>query len=318
MRSARCDRKTNYGTRRRACLHSRSGERTRPRVHRSAPRRTELLSSLKISCADVSTKLRRAFLQPTRMSPPMEDRQYPNLLISDNVINPVEFEPVYWPATYVGKSNSMMQRGPAECPDGAIYFIQELLAQTRSPLLIPDCRVKRVLLSEWKFSDRETHEVARARVRSCRPKVPAVPDAPEPARGGERVRPCAPRSVRPGHRRAIPADSPRTKPPVAVARQVSDQELRFPIVPSSQSCSLSNPSAPANGKLPEQSGQRFVVEVPGIAWLHGGRPNVCRSRPIYPTAAITLSSIAIGVGSAVISTVVRVGFGLLGPAKCSA
>ena len=38
----------------------------------------------------------------------------------------------------------------------------------------------------------------------------------------------------------------------------------------------------------------------------------------YPTDAITFSSIAIGVGSAVTSTVVRVGFGLPGPAKCSA
>jgi hypothetical protein len=38
----------------------------------------------------------------------------------------------------------------------------------------------------------------------------------------------------------------------------------------------------------------------------------------FPTAAITLSSIAIGVGSAVTSTVVRVGLGLPGPAKCSA
>src|ERR1043166_6377392 len=40
--------------------------------------------------------------------------------------------------------------------------------------------------------------------------------------------------------------------------------------------------------------------------------------PDYPTAAITLSSIAIGVGSAVTSTVVRVGFGLPSPAKYSA
>jgi hypothetical protein len=38
----------------------------------------------------------------------------------------------------------------------------------------------------------------------------------------------------------------------------------------------------------------------------------------YPTAAITLSSIAIGVGKARTSTVVRVGFGLAGPAKYSA
>ena len=38
----------------------------------------------------------------------------------------------------------------------------------------------------------------------------------------------------------------------------------------------------------------------------------------YPTAAITFSSIAIGVGNAVTSIVVRVGFGLAAPAKYSA
>src|ERR1700720_636554 len=38
----------------------------------------------------------------------------------------------------------------------------------------------------------------------------------------------------------------------------------------------------------------------------------------HPTAAMTLSSIAIGVGSAVTSTVVRVGVGLPAPAKYSA
>ena len=41
-------------------------------------------------------------------------------------------------------------------------------------------------------------------------------------------------------------------------------------------------------------------------------------RGVYPTAAITFSSIAIGVGNAVTLIVVRVGFGLAGPAKYSA
>ena len=43
-----------------------------------------------------------------------------------------------------------------------------------------------------------------------------------------------------------------------------------------------------------------------------------RRRVSYPAAAITFSSIAIGVGNAVTSIVVRVGFGLAGPAKYSA
>jgi hypothetical protein len=42
------------------------------------------------------------------------------------------------------------------------------------------------------------------------------------------------------------------------------------------------------------------------------------ARSTYPSAAMTLSSIAIGVGRAVTSIVVRVGFGLPSPAKCSA
>jgi hypothetical protein len=42
------------------------------------------------------------------------------------------------------------------------------------------------------------------------------------------------------------------------------------------------------------------------------------ARSTYPSAAMTFSSIAIGVGNAVTSTVVRVGFGLPSPAKCSA
>jgi hypothetical protein len=46
-------------------------------------------------------------------------------------------------------------------------------------------------------------------------------------------------------------------------------------------------------------------------------PDGAARRP-YPTAAITFSSIAIGVGNAVTSIVVRVGFGLAGPAKYSA
>jgi len=45
--------------------------------------------------------------------------------------------------------------------------------------------------------------------------------------------------------------------------------------------------------------------------------NLCQSVAVF-TAAITLSSIAMGVGSAVTSIVVRVGFGLPGPAKYSA
>ena len=48
------------------------------------------------------------------------------------------------------------------------------------------------------------------------------------------------------------------------------------------------------------------------------RAAASRRNPAYPTAAITFSSIAIGVGNAVTSIVVRVGFGLAGPAKYSA
>jgi hypothetical protein len=39
----------------------------------------------------------------------MKDRQYPNLFFSDDVVNPVELEAVYWRSTHVGKSDSMME-----------------------------------------------------------------------------------------------------------------------------------------------------------------------------------------------------------------
>ena len=48
-----------------------------------------------------------------------------------------------------------------------------------------------------------------------------------------------------------------------------------------------------------------------------GRLAACAPRR-QPTAAITFSSIAMGVGNAVTSTVVRVGFGLPSPAKYTA
>jgi hypothetical protein len=57
----------------------------------------------------------------------------------------------------------------------------------------------------------------------------------------------------------------------------------------------------------ERAGQRASFKIRVNLWLI-----------YYPTAAITLSSMAIGVGNAVTSTVVRVGFGLPGPAKYSA
>src|SRR5262249_26813433 len=52
--------------------------------------------------------------------------------------------------------------------------------------------------------------------------------------------------------------------------------------------------------------------------IHRSRGRLPPQKRSYPTAATTLSSIAIGVGNAVTSTVVRVGFGFPGPAKYSA
>lgn len=56
------------------------------------------------------------------------------------------------------------------------------------------------------------------------------------------------------------------------------------------------------------------LAAPGRSLLDFAR----NDRRAYPTAAITFSSIAIGVGNAVTSIVVRVGFGLAWPAKNSA
>jgi len=39
----------------------------------------------------------------------MEDRQYPNLVVSDNVVNAVELEAMYRRATHVRESDSMIE-----------------------------------------------------------------------------------------------------------------------------------------------------------------------------------------------------------------
>lgn len=64
--------------------------------------------------------------------------------------------------------------------------------------------------------------------------------------------------------------------------------------------------------------KRALIVIP-TRWNRGAVvARACARIAVYPTAAITFSSIAIGVGKAVTSIVVRVGFGLPGPAKYSA
>ena len=74
----------------------------------------------------------------------------------------------------------------------------------------------------------------------------------------------------------------------------------------------------AENILPESETALEVRD--GDAGVIGGNDAKRRSAHVvrYPGAAITLSSIAIGVGNAVTSMVVRVGFGLPSPAKYSA
>jgi hypothetical protein len=57
---------------------------------------------------------------------------------------------------------------------------------------------------------------------------------------------------------------------------------------------------------------------PSRSVLNFARNDRKKKRVFYPTAAMTLSSMAIGVGNAPTPIVVRVGFGLLSPAKYSA
>lgn len=57
----------------------------------------------------VSTNWPDAFLQSTRVPASMKDGQYPNFFVPEDVVNPVEFEPVYRRPANVGKSDSMMQ-----------------------------------------------------------------------------------------------------------------------------------------------------------------------------------------------------------------
>jgi hypothetical protein len=43
------------------------------------------------------------------MAATVKDRQYPNLFISNDVVNPVELEAMYRRATHVRESDSVMQ-----------------------------------------------------------------------------------------------------------------------------------------------------------------------------------------------------------------
>ena len=59
-------------------------------------------------------------------------------------------------------------------------------------------------------------------------------------------------------------------------------------------------------------------DVASVERVFGERRLLACAPRRQPTAAITFSSIAMGVGNAVTSTVVRVGFGLPSPAKYTA
>lgn len=48
--------------------------------------------------------------QPTWMLPTVKDRQDPNFLLVNYIINAVELEPMYWRPAHIGKADSMQQR----------------------------------------------------------------------------------------------------------------------------------------------------------------------------------------------------------------
>ena len=75
--------------------------------------------------------------------------------------------------------------GAAQRSNSPINFAYKLFAQAGLTFLIPDCGLERVLFSKRKLFDDETHEVAHARVRWCRPRAPAIQDVPERGRAGE-------------------------------------------------------------------------------------------------------------------------------------
>jgi hypothetical protein len=52
----------------------------------------------------------------------VKDRQYPNLFVSNDVVNPVELEAMYRRAAHVRESDSVMQSRFTWRPNGAIYF----------------------------------------------------------------------------------------------------------------------------------------------------------------------------------------------------
>ncbi len=103
-----------------------------------------------------------------------------NLAVVNDIMDAVELKSMERRATYIREPNSMMQCGIGESPHGAIYLIEKVFAQSCLALFIPDRGLERVLLSERKPFDDETHAIARAPARWFRPKAPAVQAAPEP------------------------------------------------------------------------------------------------------------------------------------------
>ena len=61
----------------------------------------------------------------------------------------------------------------------------ETLRPIPAGVLVPNRGVKRLLFSEGKLFDDETHEVSRGRARWCHPMVPTIQDVPEPGHAGE-------------------------------------------------------------------------------------------------------------------------------------
>ncbi len=62
------------------------------------------------------------------MTAPMEDRQNPNLVIANDVIDSVKLKPMERRTAHVREPYSRMERGIGQCPHRAIDFIEKIFA----------------------------------------------------------------------------------------------------------------------------------------------------------------------------------------------
>ena len=77
-----------------------------------------------------STNLGNPALPRARVASAVENRQHANFLCTGHIVDAVVSEPAHRSATHIGKTDAIQQRVARECANRAVYFVQEISAQS--------------------------------------------------------------------------------------------------------------------------------------------------------------------------------------------